>query len=67
MILDKEVESEKKKKKKLSLLFVERFRSIGYEYELILREKLQNRGIPFIGKFKCITDILFYYVNWSAL
>ena len=26
------------------------FSSVGYEYELILREKLQNRGIPFLGK-----------------
>jgi len=25
-------------------------RSIGYEYELILRERLQNRGIPFLGE-----------------
>lgn len=25
-------------------------RSVGYEYELILREKLQNRGIPFLGE-----------------
>lgn len=26
------------------------YRSIGYEYELILRERLQNRGIPFLGE-----------------
>ena len=39
------------------------YRSIGYEYELILRERLQNRGIPFLGRIMALFWGLFKFDN----